>query len=371
MKVLVCKESWLGSSETFIRNQVDAIKGWEVLAGGLIGEQSPLVRSGDIALYSDSQMDRLLYRTALRLGSRRLTQLLRSARPDLVHAHFASAALVIAPSARRCRIPLVVTLHGHDVTALPDVPGRRGRRYRRRLRRLFRQADLLIAVSEHIRAHAIQLGAPESKVTVHHIGVPLRDVPAIDAPRAIDVLFVGRLTPKKGLIDLIEAIGMMADPSTVRLVVAGDGPLRTEATQLARARNLRAEFLGTVDVARVQELLASSRVVAVPSRTAPSGDSEGLPTVAVEAGAAGVPVVGTRHAGIPEIVVDRETGLLVEEGDRAGIASALQELLEDEVLRSELGRGARRRVEQQFDIARQTQELERVYAVSARARRGT
>lgn len=369
MKVMICKESWLGPSETFIRNQVDAIEAWEVVGGGLIGEQSPLVQNGEFALYGDSRMDRLLYRVALRVGSHRLTRLLKSTRPDVVHAHFASAALVIAPSARRRRIPLVVTLHGHDVTALPEVRGRRGRRYRRRLRRLFRQADLLIAVSQHIRARAIALGAPEEKVTVHHIGVPLADVPAVDQQRAIDVLFIGRLTPKKGLVDLIEAIGALADPSAVRLVVAGDGPLREEVTELARARGVRAEFLGAVAVTRVQELLAASRVVAVPSRTAPSGDSEGLPTVAVEAAAAGLPVVGTRHAGIPEIVVDRETGILVEEGDREGIASALQELLRDEALRVKLGRAARRRVEQQFDIVQQTRELERLYAASARGGR--
>jgi colanic acid/amylovoran biosynthesis glycosyltransferase len=108
--------------------------------------------------------------------------------------------------------------------------------------------------------------------------------------------------------------------------------------------------------------MAESRVFAAPSKTAPDGDSEGLPTTIVEAAGLGLPVVATRHSGIPEAVVDGETGLLGAEGDRAALAANLRRLLADDALRTQLGAAARKHAEASFDVRRQAGRLEELYA---------
>jgi glycosyltransferase involved in cell wall biosynthesis len=107
--------------------------------------------------------------------------------------------------------------------------------------------------------------------------------------------------------------------------------------------------------------MAEARVFVSPSKTAPDGDSEGLPTTIVEAARLGVPTVSTRHSGIPEAVRHGETGLLGDEGDRVALADNIRRLLRDGALRSRLGEQARRAADAHFDLATQTARLEQVY----------
>jgi glycosyltransferase involved in cell wall biosynthesis len=111
----------------------------------------------------------------------------------------------------------------------------------------------------------------------------------------------------------------------------------------------------------VRRVLLASRLLAAPSRTARDGDTEGLPTTVMEAAALGLPVVSTRHSGIPEAVVDGETGLLSAEGDRVGLAANLSRLLTDSELRDRLGRQARVLMAAKFDLIKQTARLEDIY----------
>jgi glycosyltransferase involved in cell wall biosynthesis len=107
--------------------------------------------------------------------------------------------------------------------------------------------------------------------------------------------------------------------------------------------------------------MAGSRLFVSPSKTAPDGDSEGLPTTIVEAARLGLPTVSTRHSGIPEAVKHGETGLLGDEGDRVTLAANIERLLRDDALRVRLGEQARRNADAHFDLALQTERLERLY----------
>ncbi len=111
----------------------------------------------------------------------------------------------------------------------------------------------------------------------------------------------------------------------------------------------------------VRRCLTESALFVAPSKTAPDGDAEGLPTTILEAAAAGLPVVSTWHSGIPEAVVDGETGLLCHEGDRLTLAEHIARLLADDDLRVRLGRQARRHVEAHFDVGIQAGILEDLY----------
>jgi colanic acid/amylovoran biosynthesis glycosyltransferase len=360
--VVIWRSCLLPASETFIRNQGNALTTWRPHFLGAVKVESVLAEPTDVIAYPDSVRGRCAF-LLLRLtgGSARLRSLLARARPALVHAHLGGDGWLVSRSAARLGIPLVITLHGRDVTLQAGRPGARGARYRRNLRTAFRRAALILAVSEAIRRTAIGLGADPAKVRVHHTGVPVAPGPPA-VPKAWDVVFVGRFVAKKGVDDLVEALGLL--PRS-RALFIGDGPLLARVRERAAALGLDATFLGAQDPAEVARRMAESKIFVSPSRTAPDGDAEGLPTTILEAASLGVPTVATRHSGIPEAVVDGETGLLCAEGDRAALAAAIQRLLADDALRTRLGRQARRHAEDHFDVRKQTRLLQELYETVA------
>jgi glycosyltransferase involved in cell wall biosynthesis len=118
---------------------------------------------------------------------------------------------------------------------------------------------------------------------------------------------------------------------------------------------------GPLPAREIAELMRRTRVVVVPSVTAASGDTEGLPMAAVEALASGTPVVGTRHSGIPEAVVEGKSGLLVPERDVDALADRLTCIMGDDGLWSRLAAGARSHAEAEFDLRTQSARLEEIY----------
>jgi colanic acid/amylovoran biosynthesis glycosyltransferase len=161
------------------------------------------------------------------------------------------------------------------------------------------------------------------------------------------LLFVGRLVAAKGLPILLEALAALED---AQLQVAGDGPDRKMLEDLARSLGIanRVEFLGYQSQAKVRELLSKADVFAL------SSFAEGVPVVLMEAMAAGIPVVATRIAGIPELVRHEENGLIVSPGDSAGVAAAIRDLLDDPDLRNRYARAGRKQIEAEFDINGET-----------------
>ncbi|WP_250034877.1 glycosyltransferase [Paractinoplanes maris] len=359
-KALIWRSAMLLGSETFIRNQADSLSRWQPVYAGATKVDSVLARETDLIAYPSEADRRAFLRLRLTGSSPHLHKLMATVRPDVVHAHFGGDGWLISGSAARAGVPLVVTLHGHDVTRQPSSTGPKGVRYRRNLRTVFHRASILIAVSEVIRQKAIAWGADPAKVRVHHTGVP---IPAAvpDSPKQWDVAFAGRFVEKKGADDLIAALSTL----NARALFLGDGPRFAEMQGLARSLRVDATFLGAQPLDEVYRLLGESRVLAAPSRTASDGDSEGLPTTIVEAMALGLPVVATHHSGIPEAVADGITGLLGAEGDREALAANLRKLLDDQNLQRAMGTAARARAEAGFDVVKQSRRLEDVYDEAA------
>jgi colanic acid/amylovoran biosynthesis glycosyltransferase len=363
--VVIFRSAMLAGSETFIRNQGMALTRWRPAFLGAVKVTSDVAADTDAIAFAGSARDRVAF-LGMRLTGRssRVGRVLTQLRPDVVHAHFAGDAWLISDAARRAGVPLVVTVHGYDVTRQPAAPGLRGVRYRRNLRLAFDRAALILAVSRFIADRAVELGADPAKVRVHHTGVPI-EVGAPAAPPIWDIAFVGRFVEKKGIDDLVEAVGTLA-PARPRVLLIGAGPLEAPMRERVARLGLDATFLGFQAPAVVARYLSQSRILACPSKTASNGETEGLPTTILEAASLGVPAVATHHSGIPEAVGHGETGLLCGEGDRLGLARNIQSLLSDEALRDRLGRQARHRVEQRFDLARQTRVLEDLYDSVAR-----
>jgi colanic acid/amylovoran biosynthesis glycosyltransferase len=352
--VAIWRSILLPGSETFIRNQAGAMTRWRPVFVGAATFDSVLARDTDVT--ASGRWPFVWLRATGRSGT--IRRLLAGQGARLVHAHFAGDGWLISRTAVRLGLPLIITVHGQDVTRQPNAPGLRGARYRRNLRTAFRRAALVLAVSEHIRQRAIALGADPAKVRVHHTGVPTPS--PIAAEKVWDVLFVGRFVAKKGIDDLVEALGTLRDPRP-RVLFVGGGPLEEPIRKRAAELGLDATFLGPQDPDVVARSMAEARIFASPSKTAADGDSEGLPTTIVEAARRGLPTVSTVHSGIPEVVVDGETGLLGPEGDREALAANLRRLLTDDALRSRLGARAQEYADANFDLTTQTALLEDLY----------
>jgi len=277
--------------------------------------------------------------------------------PALVHAHFGKSGAIALPIAEDLSVPLVVTFHGGDATKITHRGPAFWKVYNRRKVKLFQKSHTIIAVSEFIRGRLLDQGAPADKVVVHHNGVD-PDFFQTSA-KTKKLLFVGRFVAKKGIDTLVQAmIKARSSLSDWDIVLIGDGPLRSQVeTMLAEAR-AEVTLVGWAEPSVVRRHMAESLIVVVPSRTAESGDSEGLPMVVMEAMMSSAAVIGSRHAGIPEAVLDGQTGHLFDEGDTDQLADRLSDLLEDEQKAAAFGKTARQHAEANFNIRIQSQRLE-------------
>jgi colanic acid/amylovoran biosynthesis glycosyltransferase len=357
-RVLVFTETLLQPSETFILAQMRGLSAYLPILAGLERARPSLPLPQEPLLLSDSQpvianLRAKIYRRAGIAPS--FHNRARRSRPDLIHAHFASGGRNALPLARALRLPLLVTFHGADVTVKgshPDI-----------YKRLGEYASIFICVSEFIRDRAIDAGFPPQKLIVHYIGIDRDLFSSSSSPQPSQgVLFVGRLVEKKGCEYLLRAMKLVQQSHPeCELTVIGDGPLRPRLETLAGELNVRCRFLGVQPASTVRESLRRAQIFCVPSVTAANGDSEGLGMVFAEAQAMGVPVVSTRHGGIPEVVFDRVTGLLAPERDHEALADSLCLLLGNEDLRRAFRAAGQQHVEQRFDLKRQTALLEGVY----------
>ena len=290
----------------------------------------------------------------------RLAELVRERGIGHLHAHFASVATTVARLAGLLSgVPYSFTAHAKDIYHESVDP--------QDLRRKLAGAHHVVTVSDYNLDHLRETYGPDAdRVQRVYNGLNLTDAAWSDpADRAPLVVAVGRLVEKKGFDVLLDALAEVhrRNPA-VRAVIAGDGAL---------AGGLRAQRdrLGLTDVVdlpgplpqtEVRDLLARAAVFAAPCVVGPDGNRDGLPTVLLEAMAAGTPSISTDVTGIPEVVRHEETGLLVPQHDAGSLAAAIERLVTDRPLGSRLSRAARSLVETSFDVhvqARALRQLDR------------
>jgi colanic acid/amylovoran biosynthesis glycosyltransferase len=366
---LIYKTVLLPISETFIQAQAGALKTFRGRFAGLYPASESLALPSDtiLAVKDTSWPSRFEVQLYRLLGiAPDFFRRVRMANPSLIHSHFATDSVTVLPLARRLKLPLIVTLHGADVTIrdsiLCDSLG--GRLYLHRRRLLWTRASLFICVSEFIKRQAIEMGFPEEKLRVHYIGIDRsRFLPAPGRPKGDSILFVGRLTEKKGCKYLLQAMKLVQKKiPAAQLTIVGDGPLRASLQSLAGDLGVNCKFLGGQPSWVVKQLLESTRVFCVPSVTAENGDSEGLGMVFAEAQSTGVPVVSFQHGGIPEVVQHQKTGLLAPEFDYPILADHIQTYLTDDDLWKRSSVAGPDWIEQRFNIVKQTRVLEDIYS---------
>jgi glycosyltransferase involved in cell wall biosynthesis len=264
-----------------------------------------------------------------------LLSFLRAARraapgADLVHAHWLPSGLI----GLLTRKPTIVHLWGTDVELARRLPWL--------ARPILRRASLVVAPSSFLAGQARTLGVHDVRVIPGGVDVPPATREPDDPPT---VLYAGRLSPEKGILELIRA----ADG--ISLVVAGDGPLRGQVPQA----------LGFVSHEALAELYDRSAIVACPSWR------EGFGMACAEAMAHGRPVVATSVGGFLDLVDDGETGLLVAPGDVDGLRVALRRLLDDPELRVRMGEAGRVRIRDHFSWRAVTDATLEAYAEASRS----
>jgi colanic acid/amylovoran biosynthesis glycosyltransferase len=369
--VAVLRREWLRPSETFVRDHAANLTRWAPVTGAFLRVPAPLTEP-DCTVATLRPVTEIAYRYGPRRPwSAALSRRLAARGTRLMHVHFGPDALDLLDVRARLDVPLFVTFHGYDVSATRSPVMRE---YFAHVAEVFAAAHTLIAVSGFVADRLRELGAPPDKIQTHVNGIGLARFTGPARPDGTDasdrrdrpdsadasVLFVGRLVEKKGLGDLLSALARPELRGT-RVDVVGDGELGPQLRRRAQELGLEVTFHDQASHERVAELMRRARLVCIPSRTAADGDSEGLPTVAVEAAATGVPIVATRHAGMPEIVVDGVNGLLSPEGDVAALAANLARLLEYPELARRYGQAGREIARTRFDMRTQVARLEALY----------
>jgi glycosyltransferase involved in cell wall biosynthesis len=218
-------------------------------------------------------------------------------------------------------------------------------------------ASLIVCVSEGIREKLIERGAPEPKLQVIHIGADniLDRIP--DQPPE-HFLFAGRFVEKKGIFILLSAIKKLrAAECTVPFVLAGDGPLLKDATEKAGdISGLR--FAGWISSAELREAINRAYAVVIPSIAGRDGDKEGLPSVAVEAMACGIPIIASDDAGLNDILKENSAGLLAKAGDPDALVNHMLALSADPLRRLRMAQASLDLARTRFSAMLQSRLLE-------------
>ena len=297
------------------------------------------------------------------LLGRRLVRTVRANRPDIVHTHLVHADVYGAVAAARARAGLVSTKHNDD-------PFRSGKgRYLERL--LTRRAALVICITDALaRFNRDVVGLPGEKLRVVHYGLDAPPEPwgppgGPDlAPETPVLVAVSRLVRQKGVDVAVEALALVGEKHpAAHLVVLGEGPLRGELTELAARRGIVDAVSLPGRVGDVAWWLRRANVVVHPARW------EGFGLALLEAMLCERPVVATKVSSIPEIVVDRETGLLVAPDDPAALAGAVTALLDDPARAAGMGEAGAARARAEFSVARMAERTAAVYEEALKSRR--
>jgi len=297
----------------------------------------------------------------------KLAQAIADFGAQIVHSHSFGASIAAAMASLVTRgVGFVATLHNYPPGTTTMVPEHVGHRWAVGV--LVQRAHRIITVSEALRRDLVMAfpDAMQKCLTIPN-GIDTKATPTRDAdevrrglgvPDAAPLLgVVARLAPQKGVLEFLDAARRIvdADPS-VRCVVAGDGPLMQELEDRRATLGLEAhvQLLGYIDW--VRELIGALDLLVIPSL------SEGSSVVAMEAMALGKPVVATDVGGVAEVVIDGETGRVVEPGDPEALARAVNELLTDRAGATAMGERGRTRARSHFDVADMLERTKAVYA---------
>jgi colanic acid/amylovoran biosynthesis glycosyltransferase len=259
--------------------------------------------------------------------------------------------------------PCIVSFHGADVMLKADSPD-----YAAKLNKVFDAVPLVLARSRSLEQRLIRLGCDPEKIRINRTGIPLEQFPArrrkAPGDRPWRFLQACRLIPKKGLTTCLRAFALFCRQNpNAELLIAGKGPLQPSLEALAAHLNVsqKVHFAGFLSQADLLDLYYRCHVFLHPSEMTADENQEGIPNSILEAMATGMPVLATRHGGIPEAVEDGRCGALVDERDYQALAAEMIKITRTQHSFSEMGALASESVAAHFEQRSHIAQLEGYY----------
>lgn len=284
--------------------------------------------------------------------------IVRSFKENKIHAVFAEygpTGVAIAPYCEELQIPLIVNFHGYDASTYSVL-----NKYKEAYKLLFRQASKIIVVSQVMKQKILELGCPDDKIAYIVYG-PKDEFLQLE-PQYTEKAFlaVGRFVDKKAPYYTIMAMKKVIERyPEAKLYMAGDGPLLNACSNLINymGMNQNIQLLGVQNHEQLQSYYTKVIGFVQHSIRAMNGDMEGTPVAVLEASAMALPVVSTFHAGIPDIIIDEKTGLLVEEHDVDGMANKMLYLLDNRNKAIKMGQDGREYIKQNYSMRQHLESL--------------
>ncbi len=286
----------------------------------------------------------------------------QSKKYDVLHAHFGPTANNFRFAREFFKAPLIATFHEYDFSVTPHKDGLQV------YQNLFKTVDSITVNSEYARQRLEELGCAKKKIFHLNVGVDFNDFIYKERTAAADemvrILTIGRLVEKKGIEYSIRAFAKtQKNHPRVRYDIIGDGPLRPKLEEIIKKLKLeKTVYLhGALTRESVRKMFSEAHLFILSSITASNNDQEGTPVSLIEAQASGLPVLSTLHSGIPEVVLNGESGFLVPEADVDALSERLSYLLEHPQFWCGIGSRGRKHVEDFYDINKLNDQLISLY----------
>ena len=315
-------------------------------------------------------LEKVQYKILKQINGISTTDLLKQIKllnPRIIHLHYGTDAGLFLKAIRNINIPKVVSFYGYECSGFPKRFLGLGRYYLKY--RTFRYADKILAMSEDMKNDLIEIGCPEEKIVVHYHGAKVKRFKAkhnYKEEAIVRFLIISGFTAQKGHVFPLKSFKKALKFNTnIRLTIVGEGSEKEEIIQTIT--NLKLQHYVDIKsfvVYGSQEHIkyfADYDVFIHPSLTDINGDKEGIPGAIVEAMAAGLPILSTFHAGIPFIIENEVSGLLVKERDIDDLAKKIVEISINRNLREQLGLKGQKYALEYLDLSKKEKDLERIY----------
>ncbi|MDM5314165.1 glycosyltransferase [Peribacillus frigoritolerans] len=283
-----------------------------------------------------------------------------------IHAHHGSHGQEILPVCEKYNIPLIVSIRGRDGSDRQEIFEKNAKRYSA----LNKHGAHYYPVCQYLAEGLRRLGIPAENMHVLYGGIELDLFPysnrTLPTEGEIRVLSVGRLVDKKGFVTLIKAFKRIYSQypnARLHIIGAGEDEKRIKSTIAEYTLKDVVILRGAMDSKQVSDELKKAHIFCLASQTAKNGDIEGIPNALKEAMASGLPVVSTRHAGIPELIEHQRTGYLAPEKNEMELAKGIQFFIENPDIWNDYTERARKVIEEKFDVNKQIIEQQRLYSL--------
>ncbi|MFZ4672012.1 MAG: glycosyltransferase [Flavobacterium sp.] len=336
-------------SETFINAQIELLPAKLVLYGGWL----PLFYGDNIPINDKyraklNQLFKLIFNKTIFSTTPDFVNVLKKHKIDFVLAQYGPAGAALMDICNKANVSLIVHFHGFDASEKDTLSY-----YEKDYQRMFVEAKKIIAVSQSMKAKLISLGCAEDKIALITYGpnaIFFENEPKYNS----NTFFaIGRFVDKKApYLTLMAFYEVLKEFPEAKLKMAGSGVLLNTCKNMVKAWNIQDSviFLGIIKPEQTRLEMQNSLAFVQHSVIADNGDSEGTPVAVLEAQAAALPVIATYHAGIPDVVINNETGFLVKETDVIAMKDAMIKVISNKDLAKKMGVKGRERIKKEFTM---------------------